>query len=39
MGPNGYLKQLGLVAAPDAVRAKSQQAARTLTPVNFAELK
>lgn len=39
MGPNGYLKQLGLVAAPNGVRAKSQQAARTLTPVKFAELK
>lgn len=39
MGPNGYLKQLGLVAAPNGVRAKSQQAARTMTPVQFAELK
>jgi phosphate transport system substrate-binding protein len=39
MGPNGYLKQAGLVASPAAVRAKSQQAARTLTPVKFAELK
>lgn len=39
MGPNGYLKQLGLVASPAAVRAKSQQAARTMTPVKFAELK
>jgi phosphate transport system substrate-binding protein len=39
MGPNGYLKQLGLVASPAGVRAKSQQAARTLTPVKFAELK
>ncbi len=29
----------GLVAAPGPVRAKSQQAARTLTPVKFAELK
>ena len=38
MGPNGYLKQLGLVAAPNGVRAKSQQAARTMTPVKFAEL-
>jgi len=39
MGPNGYLKQLGLVAAPGGVRARSQQAARSLTPVKFAELK
>ena len=39
MGPNGYLKQLGLVAAPNGVRAKSQQAARTMSPVQFAELK
>ncbi len=39
MGPNGYLKQLGLVAAPNGVRAKSQQAARSMTPVQFAELK
>ena len=38
MGPNGYLKQLGLVAAPNGTRARSQQAARTLTPVKFAEL-
>jgi phosphate transport system substrate-binding protein len=39
MGPNGYLKQLGLVAAPNGVRARSQQAARSMTPVKFAELK
>jgi len=39
MGPNGYLKQAGLVAAPTATRARSQQAARSLTPVQFAELK
>ncbi|HXG82300.1 MAG TPA: substrate-binding domain-containing protein [Sphingomicrobium sp.] len=39
MGPNGYLKQLGLVAAPNGVRAKSQAVARNLTPVQFAELK
>ena len=38
MGPSGYLKQLGLVAAPNGVRARSQQAARTMTPVKFAEL-
>ena len=39
MGPNGYLKQAGLVASPTRVRARSQQAARTLSPVKFAELK
>ena len=39
IGPNGYLKQLGLVASSAGTRAKSQQAARTLTPVKFAELK
>ena len=39
VGPNGYLKQLGLVAAPNNVRARSQQAARTLSPLNLASLK
>jgi phosphate transport system substrate-binding protein len=39
MGPNGYLKQIGLVPAPTGVRAKSQEAARTMSPVKFAELK
>lgn len=39
IGPNGYLKQAGLVAAPNGVRARSQQAARSLSPVRFAELK
>jgi phosphate transport system substrate-binding protein len=39
IGPNGYMRSGGLVAAPAGVRAKSQQAARTLTPVKFAELK
>jgi phosphate transport system substrate-binding protein len=39
MGPNGYLKNLGLVAAPNAVRARSQQAARGLTPLNLASVK
>ena len=39
IGPNGYLKQVGLVAAPNGVRARSQMAARTLSPVRFAELK
>jgi phosphate transport system substrate-binding protein len=39
IGPNGYMRSGGLVAAPAGVRAKSQQAARTMTPVKFAELK
>ncbi len=39
IGPNGYMRSGGLVAAPGPVRARSQQAARTLTPVKFAELK
>lgn len=39
IGPNGYMRSGGLVAAPAGIRAKSQQAARTMTPVKFAELK
>jgi phosphate transport system substrate-binding protein len=39
IGPKGYMLSGGLVAAPAPVRARSQQAARTLTPVKFAELK
>ncbi len=39
IGPKGYMLAGGLVAAPAPVRAKSQQAARTMTPVKFAELK
>jgi phosphate transport system substrate-binding protein len=39
IGPNGYLKQLGLVPEPAAIRARAQLAARNLTPVKFAELK
>jgi phosphate transport system substrate-binding protein len=39
IGPKGYMLAGGLVAAPAPVRAKAQQAARTLTPVKFAELK
>jgi len=39
IGPNGYMLAGGLVAAPAPVRARSQQAARNLTPVKFAELK
>jgi phosphate transport system substrate-binding protein len=38
-GPNGYLRQAGMIAAPTAVRARSQQAARQLAPLNFASLK
>mgnify|MGYP003579422594 FL=1 len=39
IGPNGYMRSHGLVAAPAPVRARSQQAARTMTPVKYAELK
>ena len=38
-GPRGYLRQAGLIAAPNAVRARSQVAARSLAPLNFAGLK
>jgi phosphate transport system substrate-binding protein len=39
MGPNGYLKQAGLVASAGNIRAKSQQAARNLSPLNLASVK
>jgi phosphate transport system substrate-binding protein len=39
IGPKGYMLAGGLVAAPAPVRARSQLAARNLTPVKFAELK
>jgi len=39
MGPRGYLMQGGLVAAPNPVRARSQQAARNLVPLNLASIK
>ena len=39
MGPKGYLTQHGLIAAPNGVRARSQQAARGLTPLNLASVK
>ena len=39
MGPKGYLLQSGLVAAPNGVRARSQAAARGLTPLNLASIK
>ncbi|MEO6255355.1 MAG: substrate-binding domain-containing protein [Sphingomicrobium sp.] len=38
-GPNGYLLRAGMVAAPNAVRARSQLAARSLSPLNLASLK
>jgi phosphate transport system substrate-binding protein len=39
IGPKGYLLQLGLVAAPNNVRARSQVAARNLVPLNLASIK
>jgi len=38
-GPNGYLVRRGMISAPDAVRAKNAQIARTLTPLNPDEIK
>ena len=38
-GPSGYLRRVGLIAAPNPVRARSQQAARGLRPLNLASLK
>ena len=38
-GPKGYLRQAGLIAAPNQVRARSQVAARSFAPLNFAGLK
>jgi phosphate transport system substrate-binding protein len=39
-GPNGYLRrQGGMIAAPNPVRARSQMAARALSPLNLASLK
>jgi phosphate transport system substrate-binding protein len=38
-GPSGYLRQSGLIAAPNAVRARAQAGARSLAPLNFAGLK
>jgi phosphate transport system substrate-binding protein len=39
-GPNGYLRrQGGMIASPNNVRARSQQAARGLAPLNLASLK
>jgi len=39
IGPKGYMLAGGLVAAPAPVRARAQQAARTMSPLKFAELK
>jgi phosphate transport system substrate-binding protein len=38
-GPRGYLRQAGLIAAPNSVRAGAQVAARNLAPLNLASLK
>ena len=38
-GPGGYLRQAGMIAAPNPVRARSQVAARALRPVDLASLK
>jgi phosphate transport system substrate-binding protein len=38
-GPNGYLLKAGLISAPNTVSARSQQAARSLAPLNLASLK
>ena len=38
-GPSGYLLLAGLIASPNNVRARSQQAARQLAPLNLASLK
>jgi len=38
-GPSGYLRKAGLIAAPNAIRARSQVAARSLRPLNLASLK
>ena len=39
VGPKGYMLRLGLVAAPTPVRARSQMAARNLSPLNLASIK
>jgi phosphate transport system substrate-binding protein len=38
-GKGGYLVQRGMIAAPDAVRARNAQAARALSPLNLASVK
>ena len=38
-GPSGYLRRIGLIAAPTKTRASAQAAARGLKPLNTASLK
>jgi len=39
-GPNGYLRRsAGMIAAPNPIRARRQQQARALAPLNLASLK
>lgn len=39
-GPTGYLRrQGGMIASPNSIRARSQQSARSLSPLNLASLK
>src|SRR4051794_8664443 len=38
-GANGYLLRAGLISAPNNIRARSQQLARALSPLNLASLK
>src|SRR3954463_14345271 len=38
-GMNGYLLRAGLISAPNNIRARSQQLARALSPLNLASLK
>ena len=38
-GPSGYLRKIGLIAAPNNIRAGAQAAARGLKPLNLASLK
>ncbi len=38
-GPSGYLRRIGLIAAPTKVRATAQASARGLKPLNTASLK
>jgi phosphate transport system substrate-binding protein len=38
-GPSGYLLRAGLISAPNSIRARSQSAARSLSPLNLASVK
>ena len=38
-GPKGYLLAAGMIASPNEIRARSQNAARTLAPLDFKALK